>query len=411
MRASQVLAVCAHPDDESFGLGAVLARLAADGASLSLLCFTHGEASTLGLSAEALGPIRRRELTEAAAVLGMERVELLDHPDGALDRVPIERLAGEVADMVETVGADVVLVFDEGGVTGHPDHCRATEAALQGAPRLPVLAWSVPRPVAETLNAEHATSFVGRGDTEIDVTLTVDRDAQWRAIACHSSQSRDNPVLRRRLELLADREVLRWLRRPEPKTGGVGEMWDERYRSAPRLFRVEPDETLVGLVGGLAPGRAVDLGAGEGRNSLWLADAGWAVVAVDASTVALERLAASASSVAVRTVVADLSDYLAAGNTFDLVVLAYVHPPLEERSSLLRAAAGAVASGGHLFVVGHHLDSLGRAGPPDRDRLYTEEDLRRAASGLEVVRLERRVGHSDIAEPAVDVFLWAQRPG
>ncbi|HLX87898.1 MAG TPA: PIG-L deacetylase family protein [Acidimicrobiales bacterium] len=209
--ASSVLAVCAHPDDESFGLGAVLDRFVAAGTSVSVLCFTHGEASTLGLSAGVLHEVRAAELVVAAAALGVGRVRLLDHPDGALATVPLEQLADQVRSMADQVGAQLLVVFDVGGITGHPDHCRATEAALAGAPDLPALAWSLPRRVADELNDELATGFVGRADHEIDLVVTVDREVQRRAIASHTSQCADNPVLWRRLELLGDREALRWL--------------------------------------------------------------------------------------------------------------------------------------------------------------------------------------------------------
>lgn len=212
--ASSVLAVCAHPDDESFGLGAVLDEFAAGGAAVSVLCFTHGEASTLGLSRRELAEVRALELRAAATELGLDRVQLLDHADGNLDKEPIGALADEVASMEALVGADLLVTFDEGGVTGHPDHARATEAALAGAPALPVLAWGVPRRVAEALNAGFGTTFLGRAAEEIDVVLRVDRSRQRRAISCHTSQSCENPVLWRRLELLGDEESLRWLRRP-----------------------------------------------------------------------------------------------------------------------------------------------------------------------------------------------------
>jgi len=420
--ASSVLAVCAHPDDESFGMGAVLDSFASSGATVSVLCFTRGEASTLSAEDD-LGELRRSELHAAAAELGVRRVELRDHPDGSLGAVPLERLAGEVETMVGKVGADLLLVFDEGGVTGHADHCRATEAALVGAPGLPVLAWTLPRRIADSLNAELGTTFVGRADEEMDVVLSADRAGQRRAIACHTSQSADNPVLWRRLELLGDEESLRWLRGPRsavasspgPRMPAANE-WDRRYASTPRLFRAEPDETLVELVSPLAPGRAVDLGAGEGRNSLWLATRGWDVVAVDMSREALSRIdhAARSEALPVLTVADEIISYLAGvstpGDAFDLVVLAYVHPEPAERSDLLRAAARAVAAGGHFFVVGHHLLSRGVAGPFDPSRLYSEDDLRQAARGLELLRLGQRHGSSDIPEPGTDVVLWARRP-
>lgn len=213
--ASSVLAVCAHPDDESFGLGAVLTRFAESSAAVSMLCFTHGEASTLGRSHRPLGEVRREELAEAAAVLGAGRVDLLDYPDGGLAQVPLARLAADVATAARAVDADLLVVFDEGGVTGHPDHVCATAAALEGAALLPVIAWSLPREVADTLNAEFATGFIGRDVSDADVRLEVDRAVQRRAILCHASQATDNPVLRRRLELLGDTELLVWLRRPD----------------------------------------------------------------------------------------------------------------------------------------------------------------------------------------------------
>ncbi len=195
---------------------------------------------------------------------------------------------------------------------------------------------------------------------------------------------------------------------------GRGQDWDRRYESTPRLFSTEPDDALLELAGGLTPGRALDLGAGEGRNSLWLARRGWQVTAVDLSTVALDRLAAEAAAegLAIKTELADISDYLARGERFDLVVVANIHPAPEERGRLLAAAADAVASGGHLFVVGHHLDSLGRAGPPFAERLYTEDRLEAAFPGLEVLRIERRERPGgDVTTPLVDVVAWATRRG
>ncbi|MHB1612801.1 MAG: PIG-L deacetylase family protein [Actinomycetes bacterium] len=207
----EVLAVCAHPDDETFGLGAVLAALSEHDGRSRVLCFTHGEASTLGDTGRPLGDVRAEELDTAARILGIDDVTLLSYPDGLLDEVPIEELTHRVDEAVES--AQLLLVFDEGGITGHPDHCRATEAALLAAKRrgLPVLAWVMPERIAAQLNAEYGTSFVGRPDGELDIVTDVDRNRQRDAIACHASQSGDNPVLWRRLELLGDQEHLHWL--------------------------------------------------------------------------------------------------------------------------------------------------------------------------------------------------------
>jgi LmbE family N-acetylglucosaminyl deacetylase len=127
--------------------------------------------------------------------------------------IGIDTLAGELLAMADTALPDLLLVFDEGGVTGHPDHQRVTEAARHAARsrQLRVAAWALPDHVAQALNAEFGMGFVGRSPSELDFQLRVDRSHQRQAIACHRSQSRENPVLRRRLELLGDTEWLRSL--------------------------------------------------------------------------------------------------------------------------------------------------------------------------------------------------------
>jgi N-acetylglucosamine malate deacetylase 2 len=414
--ASSVLAVCAHPDDESFGLGAVLHHFASRGSDVSVLCLTHGEASTLGAVGEELHGVRAGELEHAAAALGLRRVVLLDYPDGGLASLPLDQLADEVRRVVHEVGAELLVVFDDGGVTGHADHQRATDAALAGAPGLPALAWCVTDEVAEGLNTSLGTRFSGRRHDELDFTVAVDRVAQGRAIGCHASQSGDNPVLERRLALQADREALRWLRRPSSRVdASASEEWDARYGAVSRLFHPDPDETLVELVAPLHAGRALDVGAGEGRNALWLAGRGWDVTALDLSGVALGRLGATASAqgLDLACVQTDACDWLTTApppGPFDLVVVSFVHPPLDERMALLAAATRRLAPGGHLFVAAHHLDALGVAGPPDPARLYSEDDLRDAAAGLDVLRLFRRTGPNDTGTDASDVVLWARRP-
>jgi LmbE family N-acetylglucosaminyl deacetylase len=215
-RVRSVLAVCAHPDDESFGLGGALSAFSDSGSVTAVMCFTRGESSTLGEELSLLGHVRSGELSKAAAELGVGYVELLDYPDGALAEQRLDVLALQVFEVADRVDADLLLVFDEGGVTGHPDHQHATKSALACAEHsaLPVLAWSLDEAVASVLNRTLGTAFVGRSREQLDFDVHVDRARQGRAIACHASQSRDNPVLWQRLRLQGDREVLRWLRGP-----------------------------------------------------------------------------------------------------------------------------------------------------------------------------------------------------
>lgn len=213
-RWSSVLAVVAHPDDESFGLGAVLSTFVDAGAQVHVVCLTHGEASTLHGVAGDLTTIREAELRAAAKALGADEVELFDFPDGALAAVDAETLASPVMVAASRARADGIIAFDTSGVTGHPDHAAATGAAVIAAERLrlPVLGWTLPLPVAQQLEEEFGAAFAGHTEDEIDLAVTVSREPQRSAVACHPSQAVPGSVLWRRLDLLKDREYLRWLR-------------------------------------------------------------------------------------------------------------------------------------------------------------------------------------------------------
>ena len=206
----RTLVVVAHPDDESFGLGAVIDALVRAGSAVHVLCLTHGEASTLGASID-LGAIRQRELEQAGAALGISRATLLDFPDGGLaDLEP--RVADAVRAEVSRVEPTGLLTFDPDGITGHPDHQCATRIARDVAAQedLPVLAWSLPSDVARRLNGEFATTFRGHPEEDFAIRLTCDRGTQRRAVHAHASQAVPGSPLWRRLELLGDTE---WLRR------------------------------------------------------------------------------------------------------------------------------------------------------------------------------------------------------
>lgn len=208
-----VLAVVAHPDDESFGLGALLSEFAAAGTRVGVLCFTHGEASTLHGVAGDLRTIRAAELEAAAALLGAQGVELRDHPDGALADVPLGILAADAANVARAQSADGLIVFDTTGITGHPDHRWATRAAVAAGALLdlPVLAWTLPEQVTDQLNTELGTAFVGQPATRIDQRVTVDRSRQLQAVLAHPSQAVPGAPLWRRLDLLGTGEHLRML--------------------------------------------------------------------------------------------------------------------------------------------------------------------------------------------------------
>jgi SAM-dependent methyltransferase len=135
------------------------------------------------------------------------------------------------------------------------------------------------------------------------------------------------------------------------------EFWDARYGESDRIWSGNPNEALVREAGDLPPGRALDLGCGEGADAVWLARRGWRVTATDISGVALERAAGHAAEAGVADRVDfrrhDLGESFPAGE-FDLVSACFLHAYGDfPRARILRAAAGAVAPGGVLLVVGH----------------------------------------------------------
>lgn len=207
--ADRVLAVVAHPDDESFGLGAVIARVVDEGTPVDVLCFTRGEASTLGATAD-LGRVRTEELARASTTLGVRHIELLDYPDRGLDAVPVDELAAHVTTLLGDDCA-TLLVIDRDGVTGHADHRAATAAAFAAARHrdLPVVEWGLPPVVASALRSELGGRFAALDDGDGVRTITVRRDRQREAIACHVSQLVGNPVVERRLALQEGYERLR----------------------------------------------------------------------------------------------------------------------------------------------------------------------------------------------------------
>jgi len=217
-----VLAVVAHPDDETFGLGAVADTFAAGGTAVHVLCFTHGEASTLNENHAELRQARARELRQAAAELGVVTVTLLDYPDGQLAAVPPSELSGHVTRLAARHGAEGLLVFDDTGITGHPDHQAATRAAMHAARAgtLPVLAWTLQGTVADRLRAETGAAFTGQPPGRIDLCVRVDRARQRRAALLHASQISPAAVEWRRLQLQGDCEHLRWLLPPADFTAG-----------------------------------------------------------------------------------------------------------------------------------------------------------------------------------------------
>jgi SAM-dependent methyltransferase len=176
----------------------------------------------------------------------------------------------------------------------------------------------------------------------------------------------------------------------------AAEFWEDRYAGRPQVWSGRANPVLADLVGDVPPGRALDLGCGEGGDAIWLALGGWQVTAVDISTIAVERgrLAAREAGVPdgrIAWQAQDLATWRPEAQ-YDLVSAFFLHSPVElPRGEILRRAAAAVAPGGRLLVVAH-------AAPPPwwnpEDHGHRHEDLPTPAEELDT--LDLRAGEWDV---------------
>lgn len=191
--------------------------------------------------------------------------------------------------------------------------------------------------------------------------------------------------------------------------------WDRRYGAAELVWTVRPNRFLVAEALPLAPGRALDLAAGEGRNAVWLAERGWTVTAVDFSAAGLEkgRAMAARRGVTVEFVEGDVTSWRAAEAVFGLVCVLYLQVPAAQRSPAMRAAASALAPGGALVVVAHDRTNLtdGVGGPQDPSVLYGPEDVLSDLDGIPGLRAERaqRVRRPVGGRDAIDALVRVRR--
>jgi len=203
----QILAVFAHPDDETFRPGGTLALLAQRGVRIHLLTATRGEAGSRGdpplCTPDELPTVRERELRGACAALGIEPPRLLDYRDGNLEQADAETLIAQILAVAREVEPQVMLSFGPDGLSGHPDHIAIGQGAAEAFRRDEKIAArytvAVPRSVAEQLNMRQVHPVA-----DADIALRVDVSSVWEtklaAIHCHATQLSASPMLRTPIE-------------------------------------------------------------------------------------------------------------------------------------------------------------------------------------------------------------------
>ena len=233
MEGSTVLAIFAHPDDESLACGGTLARLADAGVRIVLMCASRGEAGSISDPALVpdgdLGRARERELREAAAILGVAEVIVMNHPDGDLRWDDVAQLHEEILDTIRRCRPEAVITFAEDGLYWHLDHVGVHERTYTavkslGAEAPPLYYVTIPHGIMrEVVAAAHAkggaapnSSFWGIepdafGDGAKPATFVVDVRAwaprKLAALRCHRTQmGANNPIA-----WIDEEEARRWL--------------------------------------------------------------------------------------------------------------------------------------------------------------------------------------------------------
>lgn len=204
-------------------------------------------------------------------------------------------------------------------------------------------------------------------------------------------------------------------------TGTTGPLdataWDRRYADPAGVWGAAPNVWVVQELGALAPGRAMDLAAGEGRHALWLADRGWKVKAVDFSSTGLEvgRNVATAQALGenIEWIVQDATAITPEPGSADLVLVAYLQLPATQLQAAVTVAARALAPGGRFLFVSHDASNLehGTGGPQDPAVLQTPAQVAGwlRAAGMSILSAETRTrAVAGKLRPALDCVVVAQ---
>jgi 2-polyprenyl-3-methyl-5-hydroxy-6-metoxy-1,4-benzoquinol methylase len=195
------------------------------------------------------------------------------------------------------------------------------------------------------------------------------------------------------------------------------ELWNDRYRDKGAVWGAEPNQFVAEYLEDLEPCRILDVGAGQGRNAIWLANRGHRVTAVDISDVAVAqaREIAREAGVEVEFIAADLAEWEPPTEAYDLVLLAYIQATAAERKLIHAKARRALAPGGRVFIIAHHLDNLdhGIGGPQSPDRLFDQDMMAEDFAGFTIEEnrsVVRRVDKDGVSGDAIDLLFRAVKP-
>lgn len=168
--------------------------------------------------------------------------------------------------------------------------------------------------------------------------------------------------------------------------------WNERYASDEMVWSITPTNALVEEIGHLSPGKALDLGCGEGRNAIWLARLGWNVTAVDFAEngLARGRQLSAQDNLEIRWICEDVTRLQPQAKAFDLVIMIFLQVPEPDRQLIIQNSIQSLVTGGHFVYIGHDVTNIekGIGGPQDPAVLCTPEDVTADLPGFQISRAE-----------------------
>jgi len=209
---SSVLAVFAHPDDETFRCGGTFALLANRGVPIHILTFTRGQAGSCGnppiCSQGDLSSVRTKELICACQSLGVETPNILDYEDGKLININQEEGIAEIIIHIKKYRPQIVITWPPDGLSGHPDHIAVSRWVFKAFQQLinegneelkSLYHLAMPESLAQDLGMKNLHTIADN-----KVTITINVQSVWKekmaAISCHKTQLGESPILQASIE-------------------------------------------------------------------------------------------------------------------------------------------------------------------------------------------------------------------
>jgi len=202
-----LLAIFAHPDDESFRAGGTLAILAEKGVRVNILTMTRGQAGSCGnppvCSQEDLPMVREVELNCACKALDIQPPVIWDYEDGKLSQANENIMRQRIIDLIKKLQPEILLTWPPDGLSGHPDHIAVSRWATKAFEKISQKSTNGPHSLyymaMPTSIAKNFKKMNLRSIPDDEISIVIDIIPVWekkmKAIRCHQTQVSESPIL------------------------------------------------------------------------------------------------------------------------------------------------------------------------------------------------------------------------